>query len=135
MRFRQRAAEYREILGEDIDDAAIDRAPAGDDAVARDLRLLHAEIGAAVLDEHVELLERALVEQKLDPLARRQLAARMLRVDALLAAAEPGFRPPFLEPAQNFLHAYPDLSSRFVSHSTAGEGAGVAGQASACHAM
>ena len=46
---------------------------------------------AAVLDEHVELLEGALVEQQLDPLARRQLAARVLRGDALFAAAEPRF--------------------------------------------
>jgi len=29
----------------------------------------HAEVGGAVLDEHVELLERALVEQQLDALA------------------------------------------------------------------
>ena len=50
--------------------------------------LLHAEVDAAVLDEHVELLERALVEQQLDALARGQLAALVLRLDALLAAAE-----------------------------------------------
>ena len=54
--------------------------------------LFHAEIGAAVLDEHVELLERALVEQQLDALARGQLAAGVLRLDALLAAAELGAR-------------------------------------------
>ena len=42
---------------------------------------------AAVLDEHVELLERALVEQKLDALARGELAALVLRLDARLAAA------------------------------------------------
>ncbi len=49
--------------------------------------LLHAEVGGAVLDEHVELLERALVEQELDALARGQLAALVLRLDARLAAA------------------------------------------------
>ena len=42
----------------------------------------HAEFVRAVLDEHVEFLERALVEQELDALARRQLAALVLRVDA-----------------------------------------------------
>ena len=40
-----------------------------------------------MLDEHVELLETALVEQQLDALARGQLAAGVLRLDALLAAA------------------------------------------------
>ena len=34
MRFRQRAAEDGEILAKDIDRAAVDGAPAGDDAVA-----------------------------------------------------------------------------------------------------
>ena len=42
----------------------------------------------AVLDEHVELLERALVEQQLDALARGQLAALVLGLDARLAAAQ-----------------------------------------------
>ena len=54
-----------------------------------DLVLLHAEIGRAVLDEHVELLEGILVEEDLDALAGGQLAALVLRLDALLAAAEP----------------------------------------------
>ena len=52
--------------------------------------LVHAEIGGAMLDEHVELLEGALVHQQLDALARGQLAALVLRLDARLAAAEPG---------------------------------------------
>ena len=66
-------AENGEVLGEDEHGAAADRAPAGHHAVAGDLSLLHAEIGAAVLDEHVELLERAVVEQQFDALARGEL--------------------------------------------------------------
>jgi len=41
-----------------------------------------------MLHEHIELLEGALVEQQLDALARRELAAAVLRFDALVAAAE-----------------------------------------------
>ncbi len=44
---------------------------------------LHAELGAAVLDVHIELLEGAFVEQELDALACGELAALMLRFDAL----------------------------------------------------
>ncbi len=66
--------------------------------------LLHAEIGRAVLDEHVELLERAVIEQQLDALARRELAARVLRRDALLAAAEPRLRAPVFEPFEHVFH-------------------------------
>jgi hypothetical protein len=51
----------------------------------------------AVFDEHVELLEAALVEQKLDALPRGQLAACVLRRDALLATAEPCARATFFE--------------------------------------
>jgi hypothetical protein len=55
-----------------------------------DLLVLHAEVGTAVLDEHVPFFEGAFVEQQFQPLARRQLALGMLRLDALLAAAQPG---------------------------------------------
>ena len=92
MRFRQRAAEHGEILGEHVGDAAVDGAPAGDHAIAGHLALLHAEIDAAVLDIHVELLEGAFVEQELEPLSRGQLAAGMLGLDAFRPAAFP--RPP-----------------------------------------
>jgi hypothetical protein len=84
---RQAAAEHREVLGEDVDDLAVDRAPAGDHPVAGHLLLGHAELHAPVLDEHVELLERALVQQQVDPLARRQLALGVLGRHPLLAAA------------------------------------------------
>ena len=49
--------------------------------------LLHAEFGGAMLDEHVEFLERALVHQEFDALARGEFAALVLRVDPRLAAA------------------------------------------------
>src|SRR6187401_3245432 len=105
MRFRQRAAEHGEVLGEDVGDAAVDGAPAGDHAVAGNLRLLHAEIDAAVLDIHVELLEGALVEQELKPLPRSELAAGMLGLDAFQPAAFARPAPPNLKLFKDFLHA------------------------------
>ena len=92
---RQRAAEHREILAEDEDQPAVDRAIAGDDAVARHLLLVDAEIVAAVLDEHVPFLEGTGVEQHFEPLARGQLALGVLRLDAALAAAGAGRRALF----------------------------------------
>ena len=117
VRLRQRAAEHGEVLGEQIDGAAVDGAPAGDDAVAGDFRLLHAEFGRAVLDEHVELLERALVEQEFDALARGQLAALVLGVDALFAAAEAGLAPPLLQSVEDVFHvACPALAGYPADH-------------------
>ena len=101
----QRAAEHGKILGEHKRLAAVHRAPAGDDAVARHFRLFHAEFGRAVLDEHVEFLERALVEQQFDALPRGQFSAGVLRLDALFAAAELGAGAPFFEGVQDILHA------------------------------
>src|SRR6185312_15424023 len=69
--------------------------------------LLHAEFGRAVLDEHVELLERALVEQEFDALARGQLAALVLGLDARLAAAEASLLPAFLQPVEDIFHRAP----------------------------
>ena len=68
-------------------------------------RLVHAEIGRAVLDEHVELLERVLVHQQLDALARGQLAALVLRIDARLPAAEPRVRAPRFQLFQDVFHS------------------------------
>ena len=103
-RFAERAAEDGEVLAEDVDDAAVDRAPAGDDAVAGDLGLLHAEVGRAMLDVHVEFLERTLVHQELDALAGGQLAALVLGLDAGLAAAQPCHRAAPLELVENVRH-------------------------------
>ncbi len=82
----QGAAEHGEVLGEKEHRPAVDRAPARHHAVAGDLGLLHAEIGAAVLDEHVEFFERVVIEQQLDALARGELALGVLRRNALLPA-------------------------------------------------
>ena len=53
----QRAAEDREVLREGEHLPAVDEAVPGDDAVAGDQLVGHAEIAAAVRDELVELLE------------------------------------------------------------------------------
>ncbi len=107
MGFRQRAAEHREVLGEHEGLAAVDGAPAGDHAIARHLGLFHAELDRAMLHEHVEFLERALVEQKLDALPRGQLAAAVLRLDPLLAAPQFGAGATGFELFDDILHAYP----------------------------
>lgn len=58
-----------------------------------------------MFDEHVELLKRAFVEEEVDALARRQLAALVLGVDARLAAAEAGDAAAPFQFLENFLHA------------------------------
>ena len=60
-----------------------------------------------MLDEHVELLERALVEEEFDALARGQFAALVLGLDARLAAAEAGLFPPLFQPVEDVLHCSP----------------------------
>jgi hypothetical protein len=59
----------------------VDRAVAGHDGVAPRAVLLHVEVVRAVAHERVELLERAGVEQLLDPLARGVFALRVLLLD------------------------------------------------------
>ena len=80
----ERAAEHGEVLAEHAHAAAVDRPVAGDDRVAPGARLVHLEVVRAVAHVRVELLERAGVEQLLDPLAGRVLALRVLLLDRLL---------------------------------------------------
>ena len=88
VRFRQRSAENREVLAEDEHEPAVDRAVTGDDAVAQVALAVQAEVSRAVRDERVQLDERIRVEQQLQSLARRQLAAIVLLLDPLLSPAE-----------------------------------------------
>ncbi len=85
--FGKRAAEDGEILREDVDRAAVDAAVAGDEAIAGDDLLFHAEIAAAVRDQLVHLLEGAFVEQQFDALARGEFAFLVLARAAFWSAA------------------------------------------------
>ena len=105
-RLGERAAEHGEVLREDVDEPPVDAAVAGDDAVAVVLLVLEAEVRGAVDDEPVELDEGALVEQEVEPLARRQLALGVLRLDALLAAALLRFGDPPLEQLELVSHGH-----------------------------
>jgi hypothetical protein len=63
---------------------------AGDDAVAGDDLVLHAEVAAAVGDEGVDLFERIPVEEKLHALTRGQLARVALALQPLFPTAQRG---------------------------------------------
>ena len=104
MLLAQRPSEHRKILGEHIDRAAVDGAPAGDDSVARHVLLLHAKIRGAVFDEHVELLKRIVVEQQLYALAGGKFAFGVLGVDAPLPAAESRPLAAFVQAGENVFH-------------------------------
>ena len=114
MRFGQRAAEHREVLAEDEDEAAVDHPVAGDDAVAGRAVLVHPEVVVAMLDEHVPLFEGVGVEQQLDAFARGQLALLVLRLDALLAAAEPRAGAFGLELLDDVVHVVVPSGQLFV---------------------
>ena len=64
----------------------MNKAVAGDEAVAVNDLFIHAEIAAAMAYEFVELFECAFVEQKIDALARAQFAFVVLLLPALVAA-------------------------------------------------
>jgi hypothetical protein len=59
---------------------------AGHDRVAPGPVLVHVEVVRAVAHERVELLERAGIEQLLDPLPRGHLAALVLLLDGGVGA-------------------------------------------------
>ena len=76
---------------EDVDEASVDGAAAGHDAVAEDLLLFLSEVCAAVLYEHVHLFEAAFVEQHVDALTGGVFTALVLLSDGLFAATQAGF--------------------------------------------
>src|SRR5438132_1213421 len=99
--FGERSAEDREVLRERVGEAAADAAVAGDDPVARNDLLRHPEVETAVRHVLVDLFEGAGIEEKIDALARRQLARFALAAKPLLAAAQ--LRAP-IEIGENVVH-------------------------------
>src|SRR5260370_41140875 len=93
----ERAAEDGEVLRENIDKAPVDAAEAGDEAVARGALLVHAEIGAAVAHEFVELFESVFVEETMDALACGELAGFVFALATLGTAASFRFSVEFAE--------------------------------------
>ena len=85
---RQRPAKDGEILREDVDETTIDAAAPGDDTITRYDPVLHPEVAAPMGDELVHLVERAGVEEQIDPLARGELAGGVLAGDARLATTK-----------------------------------------------
>ncbi len=83
-RLAKAATENREVLRENEDGAAFDRAMAGDDGVAPGPFLLHFEVIGSVANEGVQLLEGPRVKQLLDPLTSGQLPLSVLLVHRLL---------------------------------------------------
>jgi hypothetical protein len=62
----------------------------GDDAIAGDDLVRHAEVAAAVSDEGVDLFERPGIEEDLHALARGQLPGITLALQALFPTAQRG---------------------------------------------
>ncbi len=79
----ERAAENGEVLREHEDLAAVDRAPPGDDTVG--VRpVLEARGVGAMAGQHVEFVERSVVEEVVEPLPREHLALLVLAIDRTL---------------------------------------------------
>ena len=88
VRLAERSAEDREVLGEDADLSSVDRAEAGDDTVGVRARVLKSHARRAVARQHVEFLERVLVEEVLDTFARGHLALGLVSLDRGLTTRE-----------------------------------------------
>ena len=100
----QGAAEDGEVLAEDADPAAVDRAETGDDAVGVGAVLLQAHAVGPVAGQHVELLERPLVQEVLDALPGGQLALGVVALDGTRAAGVQGLVLAFGQVGQAFGH-------------------------------
>ena len=100
----QRTAEDPEVMGEHEHHAVVDAAPAGDHTVGGRALLGQSEGHGAMAGEEVELDEGPLVEQQLEPLTGRQLAAIVLALGRHLTRASDGRRPGRLQPIDVVVH-------------------------------
>ena len=88
----QATAKHGEVLGEYVNQAAINCSPTGDHAVAHELLLFQAKIIGTVNYECVDLPERAFIQEQVDTLSCSQAAALVLGfADGLIAMAATTF--------------------------------------------
>ena len=99
----QGAPEDGEVLREDEHLAAVDRAPAGDDAV-RVGPLAQAALSGPVAGQHVEFVEGPRVQQVVDALAGQELALGVLALHGPLGAGVPGLFLALCEFGEAFGH-------------------------------
>src|SRR5699024_3223382 len=91
------AAEDGAVLGEDADLAAVDGAPAGDDAVGGRALVAQAECGGAVAGELIGFDEGGLIEHVIKSFTRGEAVGRVDLLYGLFAHGEVGFRPAGLQ--------------------------------------
>ena len=86
VRFGERPAEDREVVSEDRDGLAFDRAQAADHTVTVGTIVLHPELVVVVAGEFVDLLEGIVIEESVDAFTGGLLAALVLIVHRALVA-------------------------------------------------
>ena len=96
VRFSKGTPGNGKILAENKDLAAVDRAVAGDDAVSQ-VALGIPQSAPPAEFEHIELLEASIVQQKIDPLARCELAGAVLGIPLGLATGIHRFSAKFFQ--------------------------------------
>jgi hypothetical protein len=106
VRLAEAAPEDAEILREREHVPAVHEAVPADDAVADDLVRLHPGPRRAVRDENAELLECALVEELVNPLAGREPPRLVDLLYSLHATAETGLLALFREDLCFFLFIF-----------------------------
>ena len=84
------AAHHREVLGEGEDLSSFHLPVAGDHGIPERPAVAEAEIGGAVSDEGVQLLEGTLVHQPFQALTGGELAPAVLLIDPVLPASQLG---------------------------------------------
>ena len=104
-----RPAQHGKVLGKDVHGPAVYLAPAGDDAVAWITPLGQTKVSRPVGDELAQFVERAGVEQIVQPLAGGQFAPRVLAFDTLAAPTQTGLGA-FALKALNGSHSHPCLT-------------------------
>ena len=105
----QGAAEDGEVLAEDADPPPVDRPEAGDHAVGIRAVVLQPHAVGPMPGQHVELLERALVEQVLDPLPSVSFPLAWWRSTA---AGLPAWRASFLRSSSSASRSAIECSMR-----------------------
>ena len=98
----QRAAVDGEVEGIDEHQAAVYLAVAAHHAVAGQVALVHAQVGAVVGDELVYFVERAFVKQHVDAFAGGHSAGCMLALDAFQSSAQGGLTVEFFKLVVSF---------------------------------
>src|SRR3989338_7381367 len=100
------STEDSEVLGEDLNESAIEHAMTSHDTVSGMSLSSHSKVLTTMLNEGVILTERTTIEKEIDSFTSSQLPFGMLLLHSMMSSTNQAFRPLGFDPTHSSFRSW-----------------------------